>query len=261
MTTVSTADAVVHFSTHGEGPGLALVHGTGADSVANFGHLVEKFSDRNTVITPDYAGSGATKDHGGPITLDALTEQVAAAIRAASDEPVDVLGFSLGAVVAATVAAKHPELVRRLVLVAGWQNSADARHQLTFNLWRKLADLDEDSYARLIILLLFTPGFLSRMGSEGLAEAVAGTRCSDGTNRQIDLGLDIDISELVARIEARTLVVGCTHDQLVPVGHSRELHESIPNSSYTEIDSGHLVVVEWPEELVRVTRDFLHAES
>lgn len=261
MSTVSIPGAVVHYTTHGAGPGLVLVHGTGADSVANFGHLVDRFTDRHTVITPDYAGSGGTEDDGGAITLDALIEQVAAVIRDNGGEPVDLGGFSLGAVVAAGVAAKHPELVHRLVLIAGWQDSTDPRHQLTFKLWRDLAELDESSYARLITLLLFTPGFVSRMGVEALAEFVAGTKCSDGTNRQIDLGLAVDIGDLTPKIQAPTLVIGCTHDQLVPVGHSRELHESIEGSTYAEIDSGHLVVMERPDELVDLVRGFLHPEN
>lgn len=251
----------MHYTTRGSGPGLALVHGTGADSVSNFGHLVDRFADRRTVITPDYAGSGATEDDGQPITLEALTEQVAAVLRDASDEPVDLAGFSLGAVVAASVAAQHPELVRRLVLIAGWQDSTDPRHRLTFELWRRLADLDERAYAQMITLLLFTPGFLSRMGAEALEEWVAGTVCSDGTNRQIDLGMGVDITALTPTISAPTLVVGCTHDQLVPVEHSRQLHESIPGSRYLEIDSGHLVVAERPDELVTAVREFLHAED
>lgn len=261
MSTVSTSTAKVYYTASGSGPGLALVHGTGADSASNFGHLVERFADRRTVITPDYAGSGATEDDGRPITVEALTEQVAAVLRDAADEPVDLAGFSLGAVVAASVAARHPELVRRLVLIAGWQDSSDPRHRLAFDLWRRLADLDARAYAQMINLLLFTPGFLSRMGADALEEAVAGTACSDGTNRQIDLGLAADITGLTPKITAPTLVIGCTHDQLVPVEHSRQLYESIPGSRYLELDSGHLVVAERPDELVAAVRDFLHDEN
>ena len=126
-------------------------------------------------------------------------------LRDASDGPVDLAGFSPGAVVAASVAAQHPELVRRLVLIAGWQDSTDPRHRLTFELWRRLADLDGRASAQMITLLLFTPGFLSRMGAGALEESVAGTVCSDGTNRQIDLGLTADISALTPKITAPTL--------------------------------------------------------
>lgn len=43
----------MHYTALGSGPGLGLVHGTGADSVSNFGPLVDRFTDRRTVITPD----------------------------------------------------------------------------------------------------------------------------------------------------------------------------------------------------------------
>src|SRR5262249_2264695 len=120
MPTVSAGDASVHYEVAGSGPGLVLVHGTQGNGETNWRHLVGRFADARTVITPDYSGSGRTTDGGGELTPESLAEQVGAVAREAADGPVDLLGFSLGAVVAAATAALHPELVRRLVLVAGW---------------------------------------------------------------------------------------------------------------------------------------------
>jgi pimeloyl-ACP methyl ester carboxylesterase len=53
-------------------------------------------------------------------------EQIAATIRHTSDGAADLIGDSLGAVVAAATAAHHPPLVRKLMLVAGSADSSDA---------------------------------------------------------------------------------------------------------------------------------------
>src|SRR5205085_2104612 len=140
MPTTTAAGTTVHYTTAGTGPALVLVAGTGLPAQINYGHLVDAFADARTVVLPDYAGSGETTDPGGPLTVDLLATQVAAAARAASDEPVDLVGFSLGAVVAAAVAATRPELIRRLVLIAGWTGPDDARHELAIDLWARLAD-------------------------------------------------------------------------------------------------------------------------
>ena len=118
MTAISAAGTTVHYSTAGKGPGMLLVHGTSIGAQANFGHVVERFTDQRQVFSPDYAGCGNSTIPPGDLKLDTLVEQIAATIRHASDGPVDLLGDSLGAV--AATAARYPALVRRLVLVAGW---------------------------------------------------------------------------------------------------------------------------------------------
>ncbi|MFH9423601.1 alpha/beta fold hydrolase [Streptomyces sp. NPDC017529] len=247
----------VHYTAQGSGPGLLLVHGTGADSESNYGHLRQYFTDRFTVITPDYSGSGQTPLPEGELTVDRLVDQVVAAARETTDQPFDIVGFSLGAVVAATAAARHPGLVRRLVLVNGWARGDDPRQHLTMDLWRRLAEVGEESFAAFSTLVIFSPAFLAAMGDEGVKEAVAGVRATPGTLRQIELDRDLDIRDRLSAIRARTLVVGSAQDQLVPVGHARELHRELAGSTYAELDSGHLAVFEKPAELVRHIQEFL----
>ncbi|WP_228645775.1 alpha/beta fold hydrolase [Microtetraspora sp. AC03309] len=43
----------------------------------------------------------------------------------------------------------------------------------------------------------------------------------------------------------------------VPVENSRELHAAIAGSEYAEIDSGHVVLMERPEEWVRLVAEFV----
>ncbi len=138
MPTTTVDGATVHYTTTGAGPGLVMVAGTGLDSQINYGHLVPAFAERRTVVLPDYAGSGATVEPSGPLEVDVLAGQIAAVAERSADGPVDLLGYSLGAVVAAAVAATHTHLVRRLVLVAGWPGPDDARQQLAFDLWQRL---------------------------------------------------------------------------------------------------------------------------
>ncbi|MER7411986.1 MULTISPECIES: alpha/beta fold hydrolase [Streptomyces] len=247
----------MYYRTEGQGSPLLLVHGTGATGEANYGHLLKEFTGQHTVILPDYSGSGDTVDDGRPLTLEQLADQVLGAADETTDEPVDVVGFSLGALIAVMAAARRPERVRRLVLVAGWARNDCLRKRLGFNLWRRLADVDPELFSHYISLLLFTPGFLANLEAEAFEEAVGGAEVNEGTLRQIELGLDVDIRKLLPNIAVPTLVIGCRHDQLVPVEHSRELHEAIPGSRYVELESGHLVPAEAPDELVDALRAFL----
>ncbi|GGM47737.1 3-oxoadipate enol-lactone hydrolase [Longimycelium tulufanense] len=247
----------MQYGVTGEGPGLVLVHGASGDAESNWSHLVDRFSDQRTVMTPNLSGSGNTTDGGGPLTLDMLVEQVAAVGQAGTAGPVDLVGFSLGAVVAAAAAAKHPELVRRLVLVGGWVRHDDPRQQLNFLLWRQLWENDRSLFVRLQHLTGFSAAYLDRLGHAGLARSLASAAPAPGTGRHIDLALRADIRDRVHLVTVPTLVIGLGQDQMVPVEHSRDLHKGIPGSRYEELDTGHTVMAERPDEFATLLRDFL----
>lgn len=260
MSTVSVNGIPVYYTTRGTGPGLLLVHGTAADGESNFGHIRDLFADRYTVITPDYSGSGRTPLPADDLSIDELVEQVIGAARSSTDQPFDVVGFSLGAVVAAAAAAKHPELVRRLVVINGWARNDDPHQQLAFELWRKLSEIDAEAFAAYSALIIFSPPFLAGFGSDGVKDMVAGIRAEDGTIRQIELDLQVDISARLGSIVARTLVIASTRDALVPLEHSHEIHAAIDDSEYAELESGHMVVFEKTAELVELVAEFLDRE-
>jgi len=258
MPTVSAGNARVHYLVDGSGPGLVLVHGTAFGAEGTWGHLVEQFTDRHTVIRPNFAGSDETVDDGGELAVEDLAAQVAAAADEAADGRVDLVGFSLGAVVAAAVAALRPDLVRRLVLVAGWTNPGDVYLHNLMTTWRRTGS-DPEAFGRLGTLTAFSRTFLNTIGAAEVEKIVAGNLPTPGALRQIELNLRVDIRPLLPKITAPTLVVGCTLDATVPVENARELHAGIAGSTYAEVESGHVVLFEQPAEFVKLVEDFIQS--
>ncbi|WP_258341389.1 alpha/beta fold hydrolase [Saccharopolyspora gregorii] len=111
----------LHYHRVGDGPGLFLVHGSGpgVSGWANFGANVPVFSRDRTVIIPDQPGFGAS--HRPDLTAAPYaTTSVAALLRILDAEGldvVDVVGNSLGGMVATHLALQHPDRVRRMVLM------------------------------------------------------------------------------------------------------------------------------------------------
>jgi pimeloyl-ACP methyl ester carboxylesterase len=256
----SVGDARVAYAVDGSGPGLVLVHGTGGSGAIDWGPLVGRFTDAWTVICPDYAGSGETPDGGGQLTLSGLAAQVAGAAAAAGSDAFDLVGFSLGAAVAAQLAADAPQRVRGLVLIGGMVNTVDdARMQVQFGLWERLARQDPDLFARVALLSVLSPGFVSALTLEEAEAAVAfGVRNRQpGTDRQLALDRRIDLRSSLGLIRARTLVIGQTLDTVVPVDHARELQAGIDGAEYHEIPTGHHGLLEQPDVVAKLIRDFL----
>jgi pimeloyl-ACP methyl ester carboxylesterase len=260
MPSVAINGALVSYRLDGSGPGMVLVHGTGGNSETNWAAMTEEFAKSHTVVRPDYSGSGDTTDQGGPLMLTQLAKQVAAAAEDAGAIPFDLVGFSLGAAVSIVVAAERPDLVRSLVLVSGFVSSADARQQAQFTLWRDLIRSDVHAMARLLLLSGFSPAFVSRMDHAQVAdilEQIVRTMRWDGMARQVELDMEIDVTEYARRIHAPTLIVGCTQDQMVPIHHARAVADLIKGSRFVELDSGHVAPQERPEELAHLVRAFV----
>jgi len=252
--------AQVAYRTEGAGFPLVLVHGTGGNSQTNWGAAVERFSREWRVIAPDYSGSGATTDDGRQLTTDYLAAQIVAVADAAGAKRFHLLGFSLGAALAMKIAGDHPERVSALVLLAGFQSSRDARMRLEFELWRDLIATDRKALVRLLLLTGFSPDWLSALGVDGVAQVMEDALATtnwEGMARQVELNLALDVSDSIACIVAPTLVIGCTHDHMVPPSHARALAEAIPNARYAELPTGHLAALEQPEALVELVQSFL----
>lgn len=77
--------------------------------------IIDGLATRHHVIAVDYRGIGAS---GGsaPLTIDEMARDVIALIRALGHPIVDVMGFSLGGMVAQDMVLKAPDLVRKLIL-------------------------------------------------------------------------------------------------------------------------------------------------
>ena len=256
MPEVNVADARIGYRTEGSGPALVLVHGTGGGSEMWDG-LLPALTERHTLILPDLSGSPAAQDDGGDLTIAMLAGQVAAVVEDAAVGPAHVLGFSLGAPVAAALAATRPDLVNRLIAVAGWTYSHDDEYlRLMMTLWRDLA-ADPVAFGRLATLTAFSPGFLNTIGSAAVKDNTTYMRPTPGTLRQIELNLRVDIRDLLPLVTAPTLVIGCSQDSTIPVQNARTLHAEIPDSSYAELDTGHVALFERPEEFLSLVTNFL----
>lgn len=239
----------------GQRPVLVMVHGSTGSTDSHYGFLFPMLGFRQRVVSVDLA-LPATE----ALNLAQLTAQVGAVIDAvraqAGGRPVCLMGYSLGAVVAASLAAQQPEAVSALILVAGWMKT-DAHQRLRNGIWRALRQAGLEAIRNYMLYCAFSPGFIAARTPQELQAMAARITLDRFVDMQMALNADIDITAQVPRIQARTLVVGCSQDQMVPKAHSQQLFGAIDDARYTEIDAGHGVVFERPAELLRHIDAFL----
>jgi pimeloyl-ACP methyl ester carboxylesterase len=199
------------------------------------------------------------KIEGGKLELGQFVRQVEAVIaKVSANRPVALLGYSLGAVVAAAAAAALPGKVQTLVLVAGWMKT-DTQQKLRNRVWRKLRDGGSDAIKEYMTFCAFSGRFMAEKSLEEMLAAAEMLQLTPFVDLQMDLNTRIDIAEIVPTIKATTLVIGCTHDQMVPKSHAKALFGAIDDARYAEIASGHAVVFERAAELFQLVDNFTKA--
>ena len=120
-----------YLDTGGSGPAIVFSHGLLMDHTM-FAAQRRALASRYRVIAYDHRGQGLSPPAEGGYDMDTLCDDAAQLIHALGLPSVHVAGLSMGGFVGLRLAARHPDLVRSLVLM---DTSADAepwRHALRF---------------------------------------------------------------------------------------------------------------------------------
>src|SRR5512145_311722 len=115
---VSVNELNMYYEIHGEGQPLVLLHGAFSAIGTSFGRILPGLSTTRQVIAFELQAHGRTADIDRPLTLEGMADDVAAALPQLGIEQADVLGYSTGGAVALHFATRHPEMLRKLVLMS-----------------------------------------------------------------------------------------------------------------------------------------------
>ena len=209
----------------------------------------ESLSSGRTLVRYDRPGCGLSDAYDGPRTMALELATIAAVTEALGVTRCDVLGWSLGAAVAAQWAADQPEKVSRLVLYGGWA-TGDAIG-------------DEESKRHMLGLLASHWGLGSDLLTDLFApEADAGTRLALARYQRaasspetavalLRLAYALDVLPSLARVQAPTLVLHRSGDRAAPFDQSRVLADAIPGAQLVElVGRSHLPAIGDVESLV-----------
>ncbi|WP_432515326.1 alpha/beta fold hydrolase [Kineococcus sp. SYSU DK001] len=227
---------------------VLLVHGTGGSAATHYRTVYPMLAARHRVLAVDLAPAAELED--------IRTQVLAVLAERAPGQAVDLVGYSLGAVAAATLAAERPDLVRNLVLVCGWART-DGVQRLRNELWQRLFASDRESLARFSTFVAFGQSYLRARTDAEIAQLVAARTFPDGVEESMRLNARVDIARDLDRISAPTLVISGLEDQMVGPHHGRFLFGGIEDARLAEIETGHAATTERPAQVFKLIDDFL----
>jgi 2-hydroxymuconate-semialdehyde hydrolase len=226
----------INYHDVGSGHPALLIHGSGpgVSGWANWRMTIPVLSQVSRVIVPDMVGFGFTdRPEGVQYNLDNWVAQVIGLLDALKIEQTDLVGNSFGGALALALAIRHPQRVRRLVLMG----SAGVHFELTDGLdlaWgytpsianmRKLLDvfaydrnLVTDELAELRYKASIQPGFQEAFSSMFPAPRQNGVKAL------------MSKEEDIRALPHDTLVIHGREDQIIPLANSVTLANWIPRS-------------------------------
>ena len=263
------ASARLYYERCGSGPPLCHIHG-GALGRRQFALLSPLLAKHHSVIDFDLRGVGDSRYTVMPPSLDHWVDDVVVLLDALGIERAHVHGSSAGGLVALIFASTYPERVDRLIV-----SCTPIRPDPADRLRRAIRDIvvstgDKEALVTWFAFMFFSRSYLdSGKAHEGLtllSEMVDVT--IEAANRPAGTPgppTDLDLSHLLPRIQAPTLVLAGRHDITVPleVGPSglgpRELADRLPHATLRLLDTGHLPMIEQPNLMADLIQEWLAA--
>jgi pimeloyl-ACP methyl ester carboxylesterase len=254
-------------------PLLCLQHFTGTLDNWDPG-VTDPLAQGREVILFENAGVGRSTGN-VPDSMSAMAAHVASFADALGLKRVDVLGYSLGGMVAQEVALEWPNLVRKMLLVAtAPQGGEDIMHMEKPEL-RKITEDSNLPGLEKLVKLFFAPS----ESSQGAGRAFAKRLAERQKDREPSAGPNVAMAQITAfrawehyssgerfanlrKITHPCLVVNGVFDNMIPIRNSYMLSEHLPNALLlTYPDAGHGALFQYHDSFVTQASLFLDCEE
>ena len=252
----------------GRGDPIVLVHGL-ATTRSVWRHAAPLLARNRQVIVLDVPGFGAAAPAGRGFELAAVARAISGELRAGGvTEPYELVGHSMGAAVALTLAALQPASVRGLVLVspAGLRpipslaaSALGALAGLYVPLRRAGAPLADLSWGR---RLLMSGGVVdgAALAPSEVRTLIGASAGAQRTRQALQAVAVADLRELLADLPLPVGGVWGEGDRVIPPGGAQTLRELRPSAACEVVaGAGHISMVEQPALFVAALERVLAA--
>ncbi|WP_026872462.1 3-oxoadipate enol-lactonase [Inquilinus limosus] len=238
-----------------DGPPLLLSHALGVD-LEMWGPQVERLARRFRVLRYDHRGHGGSNVPPGPYSLDRLGRDAVGLLDALGIGQADVVGLSLGGMVALWLGIHAPDRIGRLVPCCTTAYAGGPE------LWEpRIEAVRRDGMAALVDGVIgrwFSPGFRERAPQtvDGIRRKLLATP-PDGYAATCAAIRDMDQRDAISRIRAPMLVLSGTQDQGTPPERGREIAAAVPGARFQALDAAHIANLEQADAFTAAVEGFL----
>ncbi|HWV73555.1 MAG TPA: alpha/beta hydrolase [Pseudosphingobacterium sp.] len=144
----------MYYEVYGKGKPIVLLHGSFMSIPLNWLQIIPLFAKDRKVIVAEMQGHGRTRDITRALSYEGMADDVSGLLKHLKVDSADILGYSMGGGVAFQLAVRHPEQVRRLIVLSGsythdgwWPDVEDSFATITADMFK--GSSIEKEYGRL----------------------------------------------------------------------------------------------------------------
>lgn len=257
MPTVDANGETLFYEVTGVGPPLLLLHAVGAKS-DSWGDLTNSLADRFTIYGVDLRGHGASSLNGS-MTIEEMAHDLEAMLAALDIPSCHVIASSLGALVAVTLAASRPDLVKMLAVSGVGLSPDPVLTDEVYGIREAVHYLTDDDFAYQVAEALLIPD-APQSSINGLRDGIL-AQSKQNYLRALEAIERGDLAARAPNVSAPTLVVHGTMDELVPATRAEALAKALPDGTLLTLDdAGQISYLDNPAGFLAVVSDFLERQ-
>ena len=252
----------MHIKKIGQGKDLVLIHGWGMHS-GIWEPIIDRFSNQYTLHLVDIPGMGKS-DVINPYDLDHVTEEISKAL----PPSFDILGWSLGSLIAIKMSLMYPKKIHRMVLVGGtpcFINQKDWSYGVDVRDFNNFANKLFKNYKSTMINF-YTLQLMHSKNSKLIIKKLKEMEAVENPPeiKSLQLGLDIllnnDLRNDINKIKHQTLLITGDMDRLTPKSASMWLESHLKESQLKLIKgASHIPFLSHSDEFFNCLDQFLLA--
>ena len=247
----------LHAEQYGDaGPRVLLLHGWGC-AISHFRPIIEELKGSYRLTAVDFPAHGSSSVPPEPWDVHDFARLTAGLIEKLEIAPVHIAAHSFGARVAICLAAERPELVNRLILTGAAgirpeQTDAKKKKNAAYQRGKQLAQL----IGRLPGLQKTAAEMREKLVQKyGSADYAALSPEMRATFSKI---ISEDLSPLLPRIQAETLLVFGSEDTETPLWMGQRMEKEIPDAGLVVFEGrSHFAYLEEWGRFCAIIREFL----
>jgi pimeloyl-ACP methyl ester carboxylesterase/DNA-binding CsgD family transcriptional regulator len=227
-------------------------------------HWMRFFSENFHFIRYDERGCGMTDWNVGDLSWERWVEDLEAVVAVVDPpEPFALLGISQGAAACIAYAVKHPERVSRLVLYGAYARGTYKRGDPDKDrLYHALIDMTRLGWGKdnPVYRQVFTSRFIPGATDEQIGwfnDLCRKTTSPEIAAKLLETRANIDVLDLLGKIQSPTLVLHSRNDDVIPIAESHILAAGIPGAQFVELDSKNHILLETDPAWERFCKEVL----
>ncbi|KAH0342002.1 putative cytochrome P450, partial [Aureobasidium melanogenum] len=237
-------------------------------------HLVPILGTKVRLIRRDLRGHGRSSigdDKDYPYTLDTIADEMAEFVDKVAKGPVHWIGESTAGMTSIAFAAKYPDRLKSLIIMSSpivlgeafrimtsepYDSPGEAIRKMTLVEWQKTRPI-----SKLGTNQKATTNDMGRFSGEDYNSwflEMLGKHSTEGVARYFDFIMEVDVSNLLAKISVPTLILSPRNSMASPVELNEKIAAEIPQAKLKIIDSvGHMIYMDQPDATCNAILDWV----